>query len=209
MFCGDYVAILRSILAIFTFGFITQFSLWVLTPLSTSLIVKRIIRQFHNGLSFFHSMFDWIPKNFLKEMIAIFWLLVILFWLARIQGSIDARRDAINSTSQLSILTLVLPEKHLAVGRKVDDDFTDIPLKGYRILGETRLLDDLLGKETNDSLIKEPRVWRLLIYNNGWIFLFRGLSIYSAPNDRPVILAIHEKNEGNLMVLAPNVPMSE
>jgi hypothetical protein len=63
-------------------------------------------------------------------------LLIILFWLARIQGSIDARRDAVNDTSTLPVITLVLPEKQIVIGRNPEDVFTDPSLKGYRIILE-------------------------------------------------------------------------
>jgi len=40
-----------------------------------------------------------IPTALRNDAIAIIWLLVILFWLARTQGTLDARRDAVNETS--------------------------------------------------------------------------------------------------------------
>ncbi|MFM8296972.1 MAG: hypothetical protein ACKN9A_00715, partial [Microcystis aeruginosa] len=104
--------------------------------------------------------------------------------------------------------TLVLPEKQIAIGRNPEDVFTDPSLKGYRIIGDTKLLEELRGKETNDSKVNPPRVWRLLIQNNNWTYVFRGLSPQSAENERPAILAIREDKEGQLMILAPDAPKS-
>ncbi len=57
--------------------------------------------------------------------------------------------------------------------------------------------------------VNPPRVWRLLIQNNNWTYVFRGLSPQSAENERPAILAIREDKEGQLMILAQDVPKSQ
>ncbi|AKV65661.1 hypothetical protein VL20_434 [Microcystis panniformis FACHB-1757] len=179
-----------------------------MSPLPSYAIVSQSKRKFHQKFQFLSLLVRGIPESLRKDLIAVIWLLIILFWLARIQGSIDARRDAINDSSTLPVITLVLPEKQIAIGRNPQDVFTDPSLKGYRIIGETKLLEELRGKETNDSKVNPPRVWRLLIQNNNWTYVFRGLSPQSADNERPAILAIREDKEGQLMILAPDVPKS-
>jgi hypothetical protein len=64
------------------------------------------------------------------------------------------------------------------------------------------------GKETNESEIDPPRVWRLLLENNNWTYLFRALPIKSKEDRRPSILAIKEDKEGQLMILSPDYPRS-
>ena len=71
----------------------------------------------------------------------VIWLLLILFWLARIQGTTDARRDAVNETSTLPVITLVLPEKQIALGQNLDRDNPFNPsLKGYRHYWRSRFI---------------------------------------------------------------------
>jgi hypothetical protein len=198
VFCGDLGAFLRTLLAVVVVAIAIKLTLWLLQPSPSPRYVVPL-----------RSLAGVIPDALRKDSIAVIWLLVILFWLARIQGSIDAHRDAVNDTSTLPVLTLVLPEKQIAIGRNPEDVFTDLSLKGYRIIGETKLLEDLRGKETNESKMNPPRVWRLLIQNNNWIYLFRALPTTPATDERPSILAIREDREGQVMILAPDVPRSK
>jgi hypothetical protein len=209
VFCGDFGALMRTFLALVAVAFAIQFTLWILSPLPSYSIVSQSKRKFHQKFQFLGLLVRGIPEALRKDLIAVIWLLIILFWLARIQGLIDTRRDAVNDSSTLPVITLVLPEKQIAIGRNLEDVFTDPSLKGYRIIGETKLLEELRGKETNDSKVNPPRVWRLLIQNNNWTYVFRGLSPQSAENERPAILAIREDKEGQLMILAPDVPQSQ
>jgi hypothetical protein len=209
VFCGDFGVFLRTLLALVAVAIAIKFTRWILYPLPSYRIVDRFKRKFHQLFHPLRLLVGVIPDSLRKDSITVIWLLIILFWLARIQGSIDARRDAVNDTSTLPVITLVLPEKQIAIGRDLEDVFTDPSLKGYRIIGETKLLEELRGKETNDSKVNPPRVWRLLIQNNNWTYLFRTLSPQSADNHRPAILAIREDREGQLMILAPDVPESQ
>lgn len=91
----------------------------------------------------------------------------MIFWLARWQGFADARRDT-GQNSTLPVVALITPEEKFAVGRKLDDIFADPSLKGYRIIGDRGLFEDLRGREDNDiSNPKQPRVWRLLLERGG------------------------------------------
>jgi hypothetical protein len=206
VFCGDFVAILRTLLAIVVVAIAIRFTLWISSPLPSYRIVNQSKRKFHQCFFPLRSLAGVIPDALRKDLIAVIWMLIILFLLARYQGESDAPRDAVNDTSTLPVITLVLPEKQIAIGRNPEDVFIDPSLKGYRIIGETRLLEDLWGKETNDSKMNPPRIWRLLIQNNNWIYLFRALPADPKDDERPAVLAIREDREGQLMILAPDIP---
>ncbi|MEB3189009.1 MAG: hypothetical protein VKL42_01535 [Snowella sp.] len=127
-----------------------------------------------------------------------------------------------------------MPEKQIALGQNLDRDNAFNPsLKGYHFIGDQRLFYDLRGSENNDSEVrciedrntKCPRVWRLLLENNKWIYVFRALStkpknnkwtyVFSAlfatskNDERPPILAINQEKEGQLMILAPDYTRSK
>ncbi len=77
-------------------------------------------------------------------------------------------------------------------------------LKGYRIIGDNRLFDSLRGRETNDVATSDNlRVWRLLLENNGWFYLFPALPPKADRDRRPPLLAIRTKGNGELMILSP------
>ena len=136
----------------------------------------------------------------------VIWLLIILFWLARIQGSTDARRDAVNGTSTLPVITLVFPEKQIAFGLNLDDTLSP-SLKGYRIIGNESVFNYWRNLPTND--IEIEIVWRLLLENNKWTYIFPALSAQSKENERPPIFAINQDKEGQLMILTPDSTQSK
>lgn len=207
VFCGDLWAFARSIAAFLVTALAIQLTLWLLQPLPSYRIVNKSKRKFHQLFSPLRWFAGVIPDSLRKDSIAVIWLLITLFWLARFQGSIDARRDAVNNTSTLPVITLVFPEKQIAIGRDLNDISLDPLLKGYRIIGDKTLFEDIRGREINERK-DPPRIWRLLIQNNNWIYVFRCLSPASASEERPAILAIREDREGQLMILAPDVPES-
>lgn len=182
VFCGDFFAFLRSLVAIV--------AVFMAIKLTVSLLKPR-------------------PGSLDNDLIVVTWLLVILFWLARNQGEIDARRDAINSTSTLPVITLVLPEKQIALGRNLDDLTLDPSLKGYRVIGDKGLFDYIRGRETNDTKLDPPRVWRLLLENKEWSYLFPALATNAKSNQRPPLLAIRQDKEGQLMILSPDYTKSK
>jgi hypothetical protein len=215
VFFGDFWAFLRTIIAFVVVAIAIKLTLWLLDPLPNRTSQYR--QKFHQVFTIPRYLAEVIPTALRNDAIAVVWLLIILFWLARIQGAIDARRDAVNETSTLPVITLVLPEKQIALGRNLDESvdkngikkfFIDPSLKGYRIIGDKGLFDDLRGKETNDSEIDPPRVWRLLLENNNWSYLFPALPVKSDADRRPPILAIKEDKEGQLMILAPDYTRS-
>lgn len=144
-------------------------------------------------------------RSLVNEIVIVSWVLIVIFWLARWQGIADARRDA-GENSILPVVALITPEEKFAVGRKLDDIFSDPSLKGYRIIGDRGLFYDLQGTEETDIRNpKQPRVWRLLLERGGWIYLFRALPPNAKPNEIPSMLAIQESDKGHIIIRSPEV----
>ncbi|MBF2063130.1 MAG: hypothetical protein IGS39_01650 [Calothrix sp. C42_A2020_038] len=168
---------------------------------------KRILRTVQiclfwiiQELRLFASSF---PQSLRNEIIIVTWILITLFWLARWQGEIDARRDAGVSSSTLPIITFVTSsENKLALGRNLDDLLTDPPLSGYRIIGDKDIFDSLFGRETNYRVDSEDIiVWRLLIRDSNWIYMFPCLPSNAGIKDRPYVLAVSETQSGDQLLI--------
>jgi hypothetical protein len=216
VFFGTPSASLLTLFAIIVGTILIKLTLWLVQPLPTKSTLWSVQSVANNPHQFQHKLqqllaiprffADIIPPALRKDLIVVIWLLIILFQLAKYQGTIDARRDAVNETSTLPVITLVLPEKQIALGRNLDNLLLDPSLKGYRIIGNKELFDYLRGKENNDSGTNPPRVWRLLLENNKWTYVFPALSAQSPDDERPPLLAINQDKEGQLMILAPVIP---
>ena len=215
VFLGDFWAFSRTALVFIATIILIKFTLWLLQPLKTlevnpfnkgQLRLRGFMHKLHRSLiaRTIRSLAEVFPQSLRNDTIIVAWLLVALFWLARIQGTIDARRDAINDTSLLPVITFVIPENSSVLGRNLDNLFLDPSLEGYRIIGDKGLFDYLRGRETNDvSSPDNPRVWRLLLENNGWFYLFPALPPKADRDQRPPILAIRANGSGELMILSP------
>lgn len=215
IFLGDIWAFGRTALVVITTIILMKFTLWLLQPLDSSRVNNsnqgtspwtKYAQKLHGYklAQIMRSLAEVFPRSLRNDTIIVTWLLVALFWLARIQGTIDARRDAINNTSLLPVVTFVTPEKGSVLGRNLDNVFVNPSLKGYRIIGDKGLFDYLRGRETNDvSTPDNPRVWRLLLENNGWFYLFPALPPKSDRDRRPPVLAIRAKGNDELMILSP------
>ena len=163
--------------------------------------IRKSLAQFSslkfNSIQFLRSLLD--------ETVIVAWVLIALFFLAKQQGFTDARRDAVNHTSTLPVVTLVASEDHLSVGRNPEDTATIASLQKYRFIGDLGLLESLQGQGYNDALDPQnPRVWRLLLERGGWIYVFRTLPRNATSEQRPLVLAIKERDSGEpLMLLSP------
>ena len=219
VFFGNPSASLLTLVAIIIGTILIKLTLWLVQPLPTKSTLWSVQSVANNPHQFQYKLqqllaiprffADIIPPALRKDLIVVIWLLIILFQLAKYQGTIDARRDAVNETSTLPVITLVLPEKQIALGRNLDNLLLNPSLKGYRIIGDKELFCYLRGKESNEKTIDLPRVWRLLLENNKWTYLFFGLSAQSKKNERPPVLAINQDKEGQLMILAPDYTRSK
>lgn len=147
---------------------------------------------------------DIIPQPLRHDLVIVVWLLVALFWFARWQGTTDAFRDAINSTSTRPVVTLISPSDKLALGRNLDDLLTDPSLKGIRVIGDVEQFNAIRGKETTVDPAK-PIVWRLLVESENWVYLFSALPEGAKSEQRPLLLAVNS-GDGRIQVLILSRP---
>lgn len=131
--------------------------------------------------------------SLLNELIIVLFILTALFWLARWQAQADAWKDAVNETSSLPVVTLLM-SKNAPLGRKLDnplDNPTDL-----RIIGDRKAYDRLLGEELTDlSDPNKPRVWRLLLKGDGYAYIFPALPKKDSRLTIPVAI-VYEKDNG-------------
>jgi hypothetical protein len=121
----------------------------------------------------------------------------------------DAYRDAVNETSTRPMVSLVTKSENLALGRDLDDILTNPSLKNFRIIGDVDLFQEILGRETNDQNNPDQLiVWRLLIENDKWAYIYPALSKVSKKNGRPLTLAI-SSGEGSVQMMILSRPKIE
>ncbi|MDZ8092588.1 MAG: hypothetical protein RM049_18975 [Nostoc sp. DedQUE04] len=222
IFLGDGWTICKSAIAFFVAAIAIQATLWLIKIVSetvvsaSQLLLSRIISATQHKRSWtakrLKSLAEFSSgqlrsveflRSLVNEIVIVSWVLIVIFWLARWQGIADARRDA-GQNSTLPVVALITPEEKFAVGRKLDDIFADPSLKGYRIIGDRGLFDDLRGREDNDiSNPQQPRVWRLLLERGGWIYLFRALPSNAKSGEIPSVLAIQESEKGHIIIRSP------
>ncbi len=229
IFLGNGWAICRTVLAFILATFAIQITLWLIKIISEEVV--KILNQFlsHRLIPATQRRRSWIAKrikslaefsllqlrsvqfvrSLVNEIVIVSWVLIVIFWLARWQGIADARRDA-GQNSSLPAVALITPEEKFALGRKLDDAFADPSLKGYRIIGDRGLFDNLRGREDNDtSNQKQPRVWRLLLERGNWIYVFPALPPKAKLNERPLVLAIQENEKGHILIRSPEVSKNQ
>ncbi len=215
VFLGSLGAFLITVLAVMVTVLGIKVTIWFIQPLQLSTITprKKWVRHLHNYtrkfhqftiLKFLRSLITGFPQRLLRELIIVIWLLISLFWLAKIQGTLDAYRDAFNHTSTLPVVTFVTPQKRLAIGRNPEDIFTKPALQDYRIIGSLEQLEYLQNRDINDATNPDNKVvWRLLLENSNWVYLFSSLPPNATREQRPPVLAIRKDIEGELMILSP------
>ncbi|BAY19763.1 hypothetical protein NIES21_56280 [Anabaenopsis circularis NIES-21] len=224
IFLGDGWTICRTAIAFVLAAIAINLTLWLIRITSEFIVncfhdlSHRIIRatqhrrsitaRFLNSLVNYSSqqlrLVDFL-RSLVNEIVIVSWVLIVIFWLAQWQGIADARRDA-GQNSTLPVIAFITPGEKFVAGRKLEDEFTDPLLKGYKIIGDRGLFEDLRGKEDTDvSNPQQPRVWRLLLERSGWIYLFSTLPPNAPPNNRPAVIAIQEGDPGHLLILAPEV----
>ncbi len=145
-----------------------------------------------------------IRHTLLYELIIVLHIIIALFFLARYQGIVDARQDA-GINSSLSVVTLVIPENKLGFGQKQNS--LDQPT-GLQIIGDRRRYEDIIKSPTNDP--NNQRVWRIVIDQGGYFYIFRSLPPNSPPEARPVILAVQGSLTGDqLWIFSPEAIPSQ
>ena len=144
--------------------------------------------------------------SLINELVIVLFVLTALFWLAKWQASADVWKDAVNDTSSLPVVTIVM-SKDAALGRKLDN-----PLENpanFRIIGDRQGSDRLLGQELTDlSNPKKPIVWRLLIDCDGYFYIFPALPKKDPKLTIPVAIVYENDNGVQLTILnsSPSKP---
>jgi hypothetical protein len=65
--------------------------------------------------------------SLLDELVIVLWLLLVLKGLAGMQGLADARRDALEDTSSLPVITIAMRGGEAVIGRDLDQELTKPP----------------------------------------------------------------------------------
>ncbi len=91
VFLGSYGAFFKTVLAVVIAIVLIRVSLWLLSPLSNSQVGNSTSRRslLKKIIKWLRSPFATIPQPLGNEVVIVIWLLVVLFWLARVQGTID------------------------------------------------------------------------------------------------------------------------
>lgn len=167
--------------------------------------VRFLSRQVHSFMTFDPVDFDSIKflYSLIDETVIVAWVLLILFHLAQSQAIADVKRD-IGPNSTLPVVTLITPEKQLPLGRLLEDSFVDPSVEGFRFFGDYEAFKKILAKENTDVRGKEPRVWRLLLERDGWIYLIPSSLEEHQTRKVPPVVAIQKSIPGNyIMILNP------
>ncbi|MDJ1184168.1 hypothetical protein [Roseofilum casamattae] len=219
---GDIRAIARTLIAIAV----------IIPCIYFSLLAVRVFR--HRCSSQYNAFKHWVARNnspnfwrnkckpliqfdpldfdsikflgsLVDEVVIVAWVLLILFHLARGQGIADARRD-IGPNSTLPVVTLISPAERIPLGRLLDKPLDDLPISpGFRVFGDLKPFDSLLGLEdTYPEDPQNPRVWRLLLERDGWIYLILTDPNQETQGEFPPVLAVQKSIYGDqLMILQP------
>lgn len=142
------------------------------------------------------------------EAVVVIWALIIVFLLSRQQGLTDARRDAVEQTSRLPVVSLILPQSDNVLAQDLlllEDNgqaITDLPLANHALIGDLELAREI--RSTSLSNDKKRQVWRLLAQEpEGWLYLIRTMPETPTRTDRPLVLAIPNAKQGQSLILSP------
>lgn len=224
VFLGSIQARLQTLVAVaVTIGLI-WLSLWIVQPASviTASPQQRLVTSPRESqawldrlnrlwiLQRLRSLLGVVPGLLLRDSIIVAWVLAGLFWIAQVQGLADARRDARIDTSALPVVTIVSNQSTPAFGRNPTDLFTDPSLQNFRVIGDLGLFEQQFqGKEINETGdTAKPLVWRLLIADSGWLYIFRSLAADADPQKSPVVVALREGRPGEQMLIFSSTPAS-
>jgi hypothetical protein len=148
----------------------------------------------------------------LDEILLFLLVIALLFWSARWQGISDARRYAYESTTTLPAIALLSEAEETILG--IPLNHSEDPPLNYRLFGDRELVNYVYRREDNDTSIPEKsRVWRLLLEQEGWIYIFTTIPDppqNTSRSDRPkVVLAIQETVSDQRMILLSPSPLSD
>jgi hypothetical protein len=135
-----------------------------------------------------------------NELVIVLWLLLMLYGLAAGQGLSDARRDAMDETSTLPLITIAMPGLQSVIGR--DPDQMLVNPSGVRLFGSRDRYNALLGDELNSS--SGRRRWRLLSDTGGRLLVIPSLPSTQIGGKAPPLLIFPDGGKGDrLVILSP------
>lgn len=141
-----------------------------------------------------------LMTNLIDELIIVLLTLTALFWVAQWQGQTDAWRDAVNETSRLPVVTVVVSDDVATLGREIANPLLNP--SGLRVIGDQGIYEQLLGKElTITADPNQQRVWRLLLDRDGYFYIFPALPRKDRSLSFPTLI-IYESNN-HLTILSP------
>ncbi|MFN9546690.1 MAG: hypothetical protein ACK6AD_06430 [Cyanobacteriota bacterium] len=138
--------------------------------------------------------------SLVDELVIMLWLLFLLQGLAGMQGLSDARRDAVNETSTLPVITMAMTGREAVIGRDLDQLLANP--QGVRLLGSRERYEALLGSELNGQ--EGRATWRLLSDAGGQLLVIPSLPAAEAGGKAPPVLLFPEGGKGDrLLLLSP------
>lgn len=208
VFLGNPKTVFKTTLAIFLMMLVA------LSFLFLKFLVQKLIRglQFRfSRSSFFWQFFQSLNQSgkaifmLLNDLTLLLVILLVVFWAARGQGLNDALRDATYKTTTLPVIALISPVMQTALGFPLED-VTDFPsIKGFDIIGDKGLFEDLFLKQVTDTANpNNPRVWHLLLDRSDWMYIFRSFPYQPRKDERPAIVAV-QKSGNQVLILSPSV----
>jgi hypothetical protein len=138
--------------------------------------------------------------SLVDELVIVLWLLLLLYGLAATRGLADARRDAVDDTSTLPLITMAMVGKETVIGR--DPDQLLVNPSGVRLFGSRERYDALLGAELNPE--DGGRRWRLLSDAGGQLLVIPSLPAAEVGGKSPPVLIFPDGGKGDrLVILSP------
>jgi hypothetical protein len=135
--------------------------------------------------------------SLLDELVIVLWLLLVLKGLAGMQGLADARRDALEESSTLPVITIAMRGSEAVIGRDLDQELVNP--RDVRLLGSRERYVALLGRELSGS--GGGSTWRLLSDAGGQLLVIPTLRAADAGGRAPPVLLVPEGGKGDRLIL--------
>jgi hypothetical protein len=135
--------------------------------------------------------------SLLDELVIVLWLLLVLKGLAGMQGLADARRDALEDTSTLPVITIAMRGSEAVIGRDLDQELVNP--RDVRLLGSRERYEALLGRELPGP--ESGTTWRLLNDAGGQLWVIPTLRAADAGGRAPPVLLFPEGGKGDRLIL--------
>ena len=141
------------------------------------------------------------PKELVRDIVIVLWILFTVFWMARYQGWEDAKSDA-KVSSSLPFISLVANDESFSIGRDPSALDQKRSAEGIRIIGDSQWYEYIKRNDVNDSINTENiTAWRLLITTEDDLYIFISLSLDSKEEERPLVLSMR-KDKVEIQILS-------